>query len=86
MKIVEFTKPDLERHQQIERYITQPPNFHKIEPGSVPKETKIEIRKKLQASWERHIKKPLTKEELKVVVDEIQAEITQIEKVALQRH
>jgi hypothetical protein len=40
MKIVEFTKPDLERHQQVERYINQPANFQKIEPGSVPKELK----------------------------------------------
>jgi len=35
----------------------------------------VEIRKKLQATWERHIKKPLTKEELKVVLDEVQQEI-----------
>ena len=51
MKIVEYSKLDLENHQALERVINKPANFAKIEPGRVAKEKKIEIQKKLMATW-----------------------------------
>ena len=82
MKIVEYSKLDLENHQLLERAVKKPINFAKIEPGRVEKEKKIEIQKKLMATWQRHITKPLSKEEYQLVMEEVKRDLDEIAKTA----
>lgn len=82
MKIVDYSKLDLENHQLLERDVNKPQNFDKIVPGLVPKEKKIEIQKKLMATWQRHITKPLSKEEYQQVLNEVKRDLDEINATA----
>jgi hypothetical protein len=70
-KLLGITKQRLSQIDEISSYIARPENFERIEPGACPPDKLNEMREMYYKAWQRHLAKPLSKQELAKVKENV---------------